>query len=61
MDIEDLEPRKAIEKPKDLDALGVDQLESYLGELLAEVETVKAKISAKKAYLDGAAAALFKN
>ena len=59
MDLEDLEPRKAIEKPKDLDALGVEQLEEYLAELQAEAEMVKAKIESKKAYLSGAAA-LFK-
>ena len=37
MDIEDLEPRKAVEKPKDLDALGIAQLEEYLAELESEV------------------------
>ncbi len=54
MDIEDLEPRKAIEKPKDLELLGVDELETYLAELEAEAELVRAKIKAKKAYLSGA-------
>ncbi len=60
MDIEDLEPRKAIEKPKDLDALGIEQLEDYLAELEAEAQTVREKIAAKKAYLSGAAG-LFKS
>ena len=59
MDIEDLEPRKAIEKPKDLDELGVEQLEAYLAELEGEAEMVRAKIKSKKAYLAGAAG-LFK-
>ena len=54
MDIEDLEPRKAIEKPKDLESLGVDELVAYLQELETEAERVKAKIEAKKAYLSGA-------
>ena len=54
MDIEDLEPRKAIQKPKDLDTMGVEELEEYLAELEAEAEQVKAKIAAKKAYLSGA-------
>ena len=54
MEIEDLEPRKAIEKPKDLELLGVDELETYLAELEAEAERVRAKIKAKKAYLSGA-------
>ena len=60
MDLDDLEPRKAIEKPKDLDSLGVEQLEAYLAELEAEAAQVKAKIEAKKQYLSGAAS-LFKS
>jgi len=56
MDAEDLEPRKAIVKPKDLDALGVEELEKYVAELEAEILQVKAKIEQKKAYLDGASA-----
>lgn len=60
MDLDDLEPRKAIEKPKDLDSLGIEQLEDYLAELESEVAQVKAKIEAKKQYLSGAAS-LFKS
>ena len=60
MDLDDLEPRKAIEKPKDLDSLGIEQLEDYLAELESEVAQVKAKIKAKKQYLSGAAS-LFKS
>jgi uncharacterized small protein (DUF1192 family) len=60
MDIEDLEPRKQKPKPKDLESLGVDELEEYLAELLAETERVKAKIQAKKSYLSGAGS-LFKS
>ncbi len=59
MDPEDLEPRKQKPKPKDLDAMGVEELEEYLGELEAEAARVKAKIEAKKSYLSGADA-LFK-
>jgi uncharacterized small protein (DUF1192 family) len=59
MDIEDLEPRKAIEKPKDLESLGIDELVAYLQELETEAERVKAEIEAKKAYLSGAGS-LFK-
>ena len=33
MDLEDLEPRKQKPKPKDLDTLGVDELEEYLANL----------------------------
>ena len=54
MDIEDLEPRHKQPKPKDLDAMGVDELEAYLAELQAEVERVTAKIESKKTYLAGA-------
>src|SRR3546814_16243727 len=45
MDSEDLEPRKQKPKPKDLDSLGVVELEEYLDELQAEAERVKLKRS----------------
>ena len=54
MDLEDLEPRKAITKPKDLELLGVEELEEYLAELETEAARVKEKIAAKKAYKSGA-------
>lgn len=54
MDIEDLEPRQKQPKPKDLDAMGVDDLAAYLAELEAEADRVKAKIASKKTYLAGA-------
>ena len=54
MDVDDLEPRKQQPKPKDLDSLGVDELEDYLAELQAEAERVREKIAAKKSYLSGA-------
>ncbi len=60
MDIEDLEPRKAITKPVDLDLMGVIELEAYLAELEAEAERVRNKIKGKKDYLSDAAA-LFKS
>lgn len=55
MDPEDLEPRRAAAKPRDLDAMGVGELEDYLASLEAECARVKEKIAAKKAYLSGAA------
>ena len=54
MEPEDLEPRKALQKPLDLDVLGVEELEAYLQDLAAEMELVKAKIAAKKSYLNSA-------
>ena len=60
MDIEDLEPRHKKPKPKDLDAMGVEELEAYLAELQTEAERVTAKIESKKTYLAGADS-FFKN
>jgi uncharacterized small protein (DUF1192 family) len=60
MDPLDLEPRKAIAKPKDLDLLGVEELKDYLAELETEAERVRAKIAGKTDY-KSAAAALFKS
>jgi uncharacterized small protein (DUF1192 family) len=54
MDLDELEPRKKKTQPKDLDALGVEQLEEYLAELEAEAERVRAKLAEKKTYLAGA-------
>ena len=59
MDVEDLEPRATKPKPKDLEAMGVEELTEYLAELEAEAERVRAKIESKRAYLEGAAT-LFK-
>jgi uncharacterized small protein (DUF1192 family) len=54
MDIDDLEPQKKKPKPKDLDDMGIEQLEEYLAELWAEAERVRVKIAEKKDYLAGA-------
>lgn len=54
MDLDELEPRKKKAAPKDLDALGVEQLEEYLAELEAEAQRVRAKLADKKDYLAGA-------
>ncbi len=56
MDLDELEPQKKKTAPKNLDALGVEQLEAYLAALEAEAERVRAKIAEKKAYLAGAQA-----
>jgi uncharacterized small protein (DUF1192 family) len=60
MDLDDLEPRKQKPKPRDLEAMGVDELEAYLAELEQEADRVREKIAAKKAYLGGAES-LFKS
>ncbi len=59
MDPEDLEPRKAKPKPKNLDPLSIDELNDYIAELEAEIARVKAEIAKKSAHLS-AAAAFFK-
>ncbi len=56
MDLDELEPQKKKTAPKDLDALGVEQLEAYLAELETEAARVRAKLAEKKAYLTGAQA-----
>lgn len=56
MDPEDLEPRKQKAKPKDLDAMGVEELNNYLAGLEVEVARVKAKIESKTSYRAGAEA-----
>ncbi len=56
MDLDEVEPQKKKPAPKDLDALGVEQLEGYLAELETEAARVRAKLAEKKAYLTGAQA-----
>ena len=54
MDLDELEPQKKKAAPKDLEAMGVAQLEKYLAEIEAEGARVRAKIVEKKDYLAGA-------
>ncbi len=56
MDIEELEPRKKKPEPKNLEAMGVEELEAFLAELETELARVKAEIEGKKAYLAGTGA-----
>ncbi|MEX0922741.1 MAG: DUF1192 domain-containing protein [Rhodovibrionaceae bacterium] len=57
MDSDDLEPRKpAKSPPKDLESLGVEELEDYIADLQAELERVRAKLATKKDYKAGAEA-----
>ena len=54
MDIDDLEPRRPSAKPRDLEALSVEELRDYVAALKAEISRVEAKIAAKQAHLSGA-------
>ena len=56
MEFEELKPRKKKPEPKNLEAMGVEELEAYLAELETELARVKAEIEGKKAYLAGAGA-----
>ncbi len=56
MDIEELEPRKKKPEPKNLEAMGVEELAEYQAELETEVARVKAELEGKKSYLAGAQA-----
>lgn len=57
MDSDDLEPRrKAAPAPKDLESMGVEELEDYIAELQTEIERVQAKLATKKDYKAGAEA-----
>ncbi len=56
MDEDDLEPKKKKPAPKNLEPMGVEELEDYLAELEAEMARVRAELESKKAYLTGAQA-----
>ncbi len=56
MDIEELEPRKKKPEPKNLEAMGVEELEAYLAELDTALARVKTEIEGKQSYLAGAGA-----
>ena len=56
IDADDLEPVKKRIEPLNLDTLSIEELESYIAQLSAEIERTKAKIAAKKAHRDAAGA-----
>lgn len=60
MDPEELEPRKQKPQPRNLDVLSIEELNTYIEEMRAEIKRVEEKIAAKKAHID-AAAGLFKS
>lgn len=59
IDEEDLQPRTARPKPRDLEPLSIEALEGYIGELEAEIARVRAAIEVKRRHR-GAADAFFK-
>lgn len=54
MDEEDLEPRRKMPKLRDLAPLAIAELESYIGELRAEILRVEGEIAAKRKQRGGA-------
>ena len=59
MDEEELEPRRKPRQPKDLTLMGIEELETYIAELEAEIARVQIEITAKRGQRSGAEA-LFK-
>jgi uncharacterized small protein (DUF1192 family) len=59
MDEEELEPRRKRAQPKDLTLLGIEELESYIADLEAEIARVRTEIASKLGQRRGAEA-LFK-
>ncbi|MBP2230687.1 uncharacterized small protein (DUF1192 family) [Azospirillum agricola] len=56
MSFEDLEPRTAKPAPKDLNVLGVAELNDYIAGLEAEIARARAAIAAKQAQKSAAEA-----
>ena len=48
MDPDDLEPRAAPPKPRNLETMGIDELEAYIADLGAEIDRARAAIAAKQ-------------
>jgi uncharacterized small protein (DUF1192 family) len=59
MDEDELEPRRKPAQPRNLTLMGIEELETYIAELEAEVARVRADITAKLGQRRGAEA-LFK-
>jgi uncharacterized small protein (DUF1192 family) len=56
MDVDDLEPLKKKAKLRDLSGLSVGELETYIGELEAEIGRARETIKAKTSHRAGAEA-----
>ena len=59
MDEEEIEPRRKPRQPKDLTLMGIEELETYIAELEAEIARVQIEITGKRGQRRGAEA-LFK-
>ncbi len=60
MDVDDLDPRKPAKAPKNLEVMGIEELQEYIVALEAEIARVRTFIDAKRAQR-GSAEALFKS
>ncbi len=56
MDPDELEPLKAVPPKKNLEVMGIEELEAYIAELETEIARVKAAIGAKHSVRAGAEA-----
>jgi uncharacterized small protein (DUF1192 family) len=56
MDEEELEPRRRRPQPKDLEPLGIAELEAYIAGLEAEIARARNEIAGKRARRGGAEA-----
>jgi len=54
MDEEELEPRRRRAQPRDLTLMGIEELETYIAELEAEIARVRIEIAAKLGQRRGA-------
>ena len=54
LDTDDLEPKKPKPKPRDLEGLGVAELEDYIAELQGEIARAEAAIAKKQDHRSGA-------
>jgi uncharacterized small protein (DUF1192 family) len=59
IDLEELEPRRRAPQPKNLELMGVEELEHYIATLETEIQRVRREIEVKRSRRTGAEA-LFK-
>lgn len=54
MDLDELEPRKKKIEPRNLEVMGVKELEAYIDELETEIARVRAAIAGKSSHKSAA-------